>query len=77
MSGQRLRILNVVDDVTKECLAAIADTSISGHRVARELTSLIGRRGRPGIIVSDNVLCREGRSADGHSISFRKHALAA
>jgi transposase InsO family protein len=49
-----LRILNVVDDVTKECLAAIADTSISGHRVARELTSLIGRRGRPGIIVSDN-----------------------
>ena len=54
MSGQRLRILNVVDDVTKECLAAIADTSISGHRVARELTSLIGRRGRPGIIVSDN-----------------------
>ena len=54
VSGRRFRILNVVDDVTKECLAAIADTSISGHRVARELTSLIGRRGRPGIIVSDN-----------------------
>ena len=27
--GRRFRILNVVDDVTRECLAAIPDTSIS------------------------------------------------
>ena len=58
-SGQRFRVLNVVDDVTRECLAAIPDTSISGRRVARELTALIERRGKPGMIVSDNVLCRE------------------
>jgi putative transposase len=31
-SGRRFRILNVVDDVTRECLAAIPDTSISGRR---------------------------------------------
>src|ERR1700678_2807316 len=52
--GRRFRILNIVDDVTRECLAAIPDTSISGRRVARELTALIGRRGKPGMIVSDN-----------------------
>jgi len=52
--GRRFRILNIVDDVTRECLAAIPDTSISGKRVARELTTLIARRGRPGVIVSDN-----------------------
>ena len=52
--GGRLRILNIVDDVTRECLAAIPDTSISGRRVARELTALIKRRGKPGMIVSDN-----------------------
>jgi len=52
--GQRFRVLNVVDDVTRECLAAIPDTSISGRRVARELTALIERRGKPGMIVSDN-----------------------
>ena len=46
--------MNVVDDVTRECLAAIPDTSISGRRVARELTALIERRGKPGLIVSDN-----------------------
>ena len=52
--GRRFRILNIVDDVTRECLAAIPDTSISGRRVARELTALIKRRGKPGTIVSDN-----------------------
>ncbi len=53
-SGRRFRVLNVVDDVTRECLAAVPDTSISGHRVVRELTRLITQRGKPGMIVSDN-----------------------
>ena len=53
-NGRRFRILNIVDDVTKECLGAILDTSISGRRVARELTAIIDRRGKPGMIVSDN-----------------------
>ena len=52
--GRRFRVLNIVDDVTRECLAAIPDTSISGRRVARELTALIARRGKPGMIVSDH-----------------------
>ena len=47
-------MLNVVDDVTRECLAAVPDTSISGRRVVRELTKLIAQRGKPGMIVSDN-----------------------
>lgn len=61
--GRRFRTLNVIDDVTKECLAAVVDTSISGHRVARELTGLVERRGKPGVIVSDNVLCWERNAA--------------
>lgn len=52
--GRRFRIFNVIDDVTKECLAAVVDTSISGRRVARELTALVARRGSPGLIVSDH-----------------------
>jgi putative transposase len=52
--GRRFRILNIVDDVTRECLAAIPDTSISGRRVARELTTIIAQRGKPGMIVSDH-----------------------
>ena len=35
VDGRRFRILNVLDDVTKRCLASVVDTSISGARVAR------------------------------------------
>jgi putative transposase len=52
--GRRFRVLAIFDDCTRECLAAVADTSLSGQRVARELDLLIGSRGRPRTIVSDN-----------------------
>ncbi len=42
------------DDFTRECLTLIADTSLSGRRVVRELDPVIARRGRPNTIVSDN-----------------------
>jgi putative transposase len=54
IDGRRMRILVVVDDCTRECLALIADTSISGMRVARELDRLLDQRGKPRTIVSDN-----------------------
>ena len=60
-NGRRFRVLNVVDDVTRECLAAIPDTSISGLRVARQLTAVIAARGKPGMIVSDNGNDLQGR----------------
>src|SRR5262245_20134107 len=53
-NGRRFRILAVVDDFTRESLALIPDTSLSGVRVARELDALIARRGRPKSCVSDN-----------------------
>lgn len=52
--GRRFRILAVVDDFTRECLCLVADTSLSGKRVARELDALIARRGKPLMVVSDN-----------------------
>jgi len=52
--GRRFRILEVYDDCTRECLTLVADTSISGRRVARELDAIIAWRGKPAMIVSDN-----------------------
>lgn len=52
--GRRFRVLTVVDDCTRECLALIADTSLSGARVARELATLFEARGKPRAVVSDN-----------------------
>jgi putative transposase len=52
--GRRFRILAVVDDFTRENLALIADTSLSGSRVVRELQALCEQRGYPKTVVSDN-----------------------
>ena len=52
--GRRFRILAVVDDFTRECLALVADSSLSGMRVGRELDAVMNVRGRPCSIVSDN-----------------------
>jgi putative transposase len=52
--GRRLRILVVVDDFSRECLALVADRSLTGRRVARELDRIAALRGLPLRIVSDN-----------------------
>ena len=52
--GRRFRILTVIDDYTRENLALVADTSLSGLRVSRELDQIIADRGMPITIVSDN-----------------------
>jgi putative transposase len=52
--GRRFRILEVFDDCTRERLALVADTSILGRRVARELDAIVAWRGKPACIVSDN-----------------------
>jgi putative transposase len=52
--GRRFRVLTVIDNCTRECLALVAHTSLSGMRVARELEALIVTRGKPAMIVSDN-----------------------
>jgi len=58
VDGRRFRVLVMVGDFTRECLALVVDTSLSGQRVARELDALIALRGRPLMVVSDNSLPR-------------------
>lgn len=54
MDSRRFRILCVIDDFSRECLAAVVDNSISGVRVARELDRIAEQRGYPVLVVSDN-----------------------
>jgi len=54
VDGRRFRILCVIDDFSRECLAVVVDNSLSGERVARELDKIAERRGLPCMIVSDN-----------------------
>ena len=42
--GQRIRVPAAVDDVTRKCLALVADMSRSGARVVRALDTIIAAR---------------------------------
>jgi putative transposase len=52
--GRKFRVLCVIDDFSRECLATVVDNSLSGQRVARELDTIAMTRGYPCMIVSDN-----------------------
>lgn len=52
-SGRRFRVLNVIDDYTRECVMQVVDTNISGERVARELTA-------SGCRLPDTIVCDNG-----------------
>lgn len=76
--GRRFRVLNVIDDFSRECLAAVVDTSIGGARVARELDRIADLRGYPCMVVSDNgteltsnamLKWQEDRKVDWHYIA--------
>jgi len=45
--GRRFRVLAVVDDYSRECLSLVADTSLSGIRVTRELDAVYRKRRLP------------------------------
>lgn len=53
-TGRVFRLLNIVDDCTREPLAMEVDTSFPGSAVAAVLTRLVTARGRPDRIVCDN-----------------------
>ena len=70
--GRRFRILGVVDDCTRECLALVPDTSISGQRVARELDAIVARGDVPWSGVADGWPA--GSPAWTGSVSLRRLA---
>src|SRR5271169_2001112 len=52
--GRRFRILCIVDDFSRQCLATVVDTSLGGVRVVRELEQLEFECSTPRVMVSDN-----------------------
>lgn len=62
--GRRFRVLTVVDDYSRECLATVVDTSISGLRVSQVLEDIGEARGLPEGITVDNGPEFAGRALD-------------
>jgi len=53
-TGRAIRVLTVVDNYTRECLAIEVDSCLSSRRVTRVLEWAIDQRGRPEAIRCDN-----------------------
>ncbi|APX10890.1 integrase [Tateyamaria omphalii] len=52
--GRRFRVLNIINDFSRERLVAVVDTSIGSARVARELDRVAELRAYPCMVVADN-----------------------
>ena len=53
-SGRRFRVLNIVDDFTREMVGQLVSVSINGAMVARFLNQIMEQRGKPDSVVCDN-----------------------
>ena len=53
-NGRRFRVLNVVDDYSREMVGQLVSVSISGRQVARFLDQLVETRDKPNKVICDN-----------------------
>ena len=76
-NGRSFRMLNIIDEFTRECLTIRIGRKLRAVDVIDTLSDLFILRGVPGHIRSDNVLSAEGNGACSQGLSVRQHALAA
>jgi len=74
---RKFRMLNVVDEFTREALAIRVERKLKAAEVLETLAELMLERDVPAHIRSDNVLRSEGGERAELQVSVRKHALAA
>ena len=67
--GRPLKILTVVDEYTRECLAIDVERQADSMRVLERLAALFVERGVPDYLRSDNVQHRSQRFATGTAVS--------
>lgn len=70
LDGRWFRVLTVIDQFTRECLALIADRALNGHRVALALSQVIAERAVPESITADNGSEFSGKAMDGWSYQY-------
>jgi putative transposase len=70
LDGRWFRVLTVIDQFTRECLALVADRALNGHRVALALSQVVAERGTPQSITADNGSEFVGRAMDAWSYQY-------
>jgi putative transposase len=70
LDGRWFRVLTVIDQFTRECLALVADRALNGHRVALALSQVVAERETPESITADNGSEFAGKAMDGWSYRY-------
>jgi putative transposase len=73
LDGRWFRVLTVIDQFTRECLALVADRALNGHRVALALSQMVAERGVPESITADNGSEFSGKAMDAWSYQYSVH----
>jgi putative transposase len=73
LDGRWFRVLTVIDQFTRDCLALVADRALNGHRVALALSQVIAERGVPESITADNGSEFSGKAMDAWSYQYGVH----
>jgi putative transposase len=74
--GRKFRILTIIDEASRECLALIIARQLKHEDVLAALADLFIARGPPAHIRSDNVLCWEAAAGFSQQISMRRQPSA-
>ena len=67
LDGRWFRVLTVIDQFTRECLALVADRALNGHKVALALSQIVAERGTAESITVDNGSEFAGRAMEAWS----------
>jgi len=70
--GRKFRILAIIDEASRECLALIVARKLRSEDVLAALAELLVTRGPPANIPSDNVLGWEAAAGKGQQVSLRR-----
>ena len=73
VNGRKIRILNVVDTFTRECLWIEVGPAMSGESVTTVLDFLVHLRGNPQSITTDNGSEFTGRALDKWAYDHKVH----
>lgn len=52
--GRAIKIASIVDEHTRECIGGLVERSITAQRLTNHLEDLVGQRGAPAVLRSDN-----------------------
>jgi transposase InsO family protein len=75
-NGQEFWVVDIIDDCSRFCVAAIVGTSLNGLLAWQAFRTAVGRYGLPAQLLSDNGLCFTGRLR-GVEVAFERQVHAA